>query len=409
MTGSRSSAATSRRPSVCDELKRSLALMRPAQAVEHLQQVFAIRGGSGSDGILAIEISELSATATTHQLEPVRPAEPFAGLPDQSPVPLADAIGRGLHRAGDAAEGAKGAFGRALLVLLSWVLAFVPRRRPEYPRTIPRTAEREQGRRRRVGAVGMVARGRRSSRWASTWPPCHPCRRPTPSRGRRSPAPRSPRPPSSCTPSRSAWTAPTSSTATRSRRRSSSRTPTPPLERAATAGVPATELRSLRRAHRAAARRALPRRTHRRTRHGGVAHRCLRGRRAGRHGRRQRRLAVDPRDRARTDRPPRSCRRHHRAHLPRRPGARRRRGPRRPVAHRHRRHRRGRPRPRANGLAHRPRRAHPAPHAAQRDRGDRVGNSAHRRAPASPAARDLQPLRRRRRPPARSTAGARPR
>lgn len=139
-----------------DELKRSLAAMRPAQAVEHLQQVFAIRGGSGSDGILAIEISELSATATSHQLEPVRPAEPFAGLPDQSPVPLADAIGRGLHRAGDAAEGAKGAFGRALLVLLSWVLAFVPRRRPEYPRTIPRTAEREQGRRRRVGAVGML-------------------------------------------------------------------------------------------------------------------------------------------------------------------------------------------------------------------------------------------------------------
>jgi serine/threonine protein phosphatase PrpC len=139
-----------------DELKRSLAHMRPAQAVEHLQQVFAIRGGSGSDGILAIEINELSATATTHQLEPVRPAEPFAGLPDQSPVPLADAIGRGLHRAGDAAEGAKGAFGRALLVLLSWVLAFVPRRRPEYPRTIPRTADREQGRRRRVGAAGML-------------------------------------------------------------------------------------------------------------------------------------------------------------------------------------------------------------------------------------------------------------
>jgi hypothetical protein len=30
----------------------------------------------------------------SRQLDPVRPAEPFAGLPDQSPVPLADAIGR---------------------------------------------------------------------------------------------------------------------------------------------------------------------------------------------------------------------------------------------------------------------------------------------------------------------------
>ena len=139
-----------------DELKRALAGMRPVQAVEYLQHLFTVRGGSGSDGLLAIEISELAATATTHHLEPVRPAEPFAGLPDQSPVPLADAIGRGLHRAGDAAEGAKGAVGRGILTVLSWILAFVPHRGPEYPRTIPRTAEREEGRRRRLGLVGMA-------------------------------------------------------------------------------------------------------------------------------------------------------------------------------------------------------------------------------------------------------------
>ncbi|MGH2428816.1 MAG: hypothetical protein ACRDGV_08025 [Candidatus Limnocylindria bacterium] len=140
-----------------DELKYAFATLRPSQAVEHLQQVFAIRGGKGSDGMLAVEIDELSATATTHQLEPVRPAQPLAGLPDQSPVPLADAIGRGLHRAADAAEAARSALGRGLLVLLSWILAFVPRRTPQYPRSIPRTSEREAGRRRRVGLVGMAA------------------------------------------------------------------------------------------------------------------------------------------------------------------------------------------------------------------------------------------------------------
>lgn len=139
-----------------DELKAALATMRPSQAVEHLQHVFTIRGGAGSDGILAVEVSDLASTATTHHLEPVRPAEPFAGLPDQSPVPLADAIGRGLHRAGDAAEGAKSAVGRGVLTLITWILAFVPRRRPEYPRSIPRTAEREQGRRRRLGLAGMA-------------------------------------------------------------------------------------------------------------------------------------------------------------------------------------------------------------------------------------------------------------
>ena len=140
-----------------EELKHALATMRPAQAVEHLQQLFTIRGGSGSDGLLAIEVTELPATRSTHHLEPVRPAEPFAGLPDQSPVPLADAIGRGLHRAGDAAEGLKSAAGRAVLVVFSWLLAFVPRRRAEYPRSIPRTAEVEGRRRRRLGLVGMVA------------------------------------------------------------------------------------------------------------------------------------------------------------------------------------------------------------------------------------------------------------
>ena len=139
-----------------DELKRSLAEMRPSQAVEHLQQVFAIRGGTGSDGMLAIEIDQLAATASTHHLEPVRPAEPFAGLPDQSPVPLADAIGRGLHHAGDAAEGARTAIGHGVLTLLSWILAFVPRRPAEYPRSIPRTSDLEHGRRRRVGLAGIV-------------------------------------------------------------------------------------------------------------------------------------------------------------------------------------------------------------------------------------------------------------
>ncbi|MDP9244720.1 MAG: hypothetical protein M3O77_06525, partial [Chloroflexota bacterium] len=139
-----------------DEMKRALANLRPGQAVEHLQHLFAIRGGKGSDGLMAIEIVELGATATTHQLEPVRPAEPLAGLPDQSPVPLADAIGRFGRRGGHAMEGLRAATGRAVLVLLNWILAFVPRRGPEYPRSVPRTAHVEAGRRRRAGLAGMI-------------------------------------------------------------------------------------------------------------------------------------------------------------------------------------------------------------------------------------------------------------
>lgn len=138
-----------------DELKRALLTLRPSQAVEHLQHLFQIRGGSGSDGLLAVEVLELPITETTQHLEPVHPAEPLAGLPDQSPVPLADAIGRALHRIGDAIDGVQVLAGRAVLRVMSWVLAFVPRRRPKF-REVARTEVREEGRRRRFGLVGMV-------------------------------------------------------------------------------------------------------------------------------------------------------------------------------------------------------------------------------------------------------------
>jgi len=140
-----------------EELKHALATQRPSAAVEHVERLFQIRGGSGSDGILAIEILELPATATTRQLEPVRPAEPLAGLPDTSPVPLADAVGRFLHRMGDAIDGLQSALGRAILYAFNVLFAFVPRRRPQYPRQILRTAAVEEGRRRRLGMLGMAA------------------------------------------------------------------------------------------------------------------------------------------------------------------------------------------------------------------------------------------------------------
>jgi hypothetical protein len=140
-----------------EEVQQALATLRPSAAVEHLHQLFQIRGGVGSDGMLAIELVELTATTATHHLEPVHPHEELAGLPDRSPVPLADAIGRFLHRCGDAIDAAQAAAGRGLLIGVNMVLAFVPRRRAQYPTTIPRTALREESRRRRRGLVGIGA------------------------------------------------------------------------------------------------------------------------------------------------------------------------------------------------------------------------------------------------------------
>jgi len=140
-----------------DEVQRALATLRPAAAVEHLHQLFQIRGGQGSDGLMAIELIELAPTTATHHLEPVHPNEELAGLPDRSPVPLADAIGHLLHRGGDAIDATQRGVARALLVGVNMALAFVPRRRARYPTSIPRTALREAGRRRRRGLIGIGA------------------------------------------------------------------------------------------------------------------------------------------------------------------------------------------------------------------------------------------------------------
>jgi len=139
-----------------DDLQQALTGLRPAAAVEHLQQVFRIRGGIGSNGVLVVEMAALGATETLRALEPVRPAEPLAGLPDQSPVPLADAIGRAAHRSADGIDALQAAFGRWILYGLNLLLAFVPRRRPRYPSTILQTEVQQDGRRRRRGLLGMA-------------------------------------------------------------------------------------------------------------------------------------------------------------------------------------------------------------------------------------------------------------
>jgi hypothetical protein len=139
-----------------DDLHAALVELPAARTAERLQQLFRERSGRGSDAALVVEIDELPATATTHHLEPVRPAEPLAGLPDQSPVPLADAIGGLGHRIGRGIRSLRSMLGQAVLHLMSWILAFVPRRRPSYPKSVVRTSEVEEGRRRRLGLLGMV-------------------------------------------------------------------------------------------------------------------------------------------------------------------------------------------------------------------------------------------------------------
>ena len=75
-----------------EELKDAMLTLHPQSAMEHLHHRFVAAEGSGSDGAIAFEATEVSATARQRTLVPVRPAEPLAGAPDRSPIPLADNV-----------------------------------------------------------------------------------------------------------------------------------------------------------------------------------------------------------------------------------------------------------------------------------------------------------------------------
>ena len=90
--------------------------LHPQSAMEHLHHRFVAADGSGSDGAIAFEATEVSSTSRARTLVPVRPAEPLAGAPDRSPIPLADnvqAAGVAVGAAAGSAQDRRGGRGRA--------------------------------------------------------------------------------------------------------------------------------------------------------------------------------------------------------------------------------------------------------------------------------------------------------
>jgi len=140
-----------------EDTRKALLDLRPAAAAQHLHRLFRDRGGSGSDGLITIELTAIGLTTTTHRLEPVRPADPLAGLPDRSPVPGADAVGGAIRRADQAVDHAQSRLGGSVDLFIGRLMALMPRRRVDYPRRVVRTEALEARRRRRLGALGMVA------------------------------------------------------------------------------------------------------------------------------------------------------------------------------------------------------------------------------------------------------------
>ena len=140
-----------------DALKDALVTLHPQSAVEHLHARFVAADGSGSDGAVAFEATEVGATFKQRTLVPVRPAEPLAGAPDKGPIPLADSMAAGAAAIGGGATRARDAAGSRLERFWWRVQDALPKRgRPASKKVTTASSRMETQRRAAVALLSFV-------------------------------------------------------------------------------------------------------------------------------------------------------------------------------------------------------------------------------------------------------------
>ncbi len=139
-----------------DELKDAMVTLHPQSAMEHLHHRFITNGGSGNDGAIAIEATEVAATQKSRSLVPVRPAEPLAGTPERSPIPLADSVTDGVAAVQAGAHQARVAAGGVFERGIRRLLDLLPERNTAYRRVTPLASRREAQRRAAVALLAFV-------------------------------------------------------------------------------------------------------------------------------------------------------------------------------------------------------------------------------------------------------------
>ena len=139
-----------------DVLKDSLVTLHPQSAVEAMTTRFRAEGGTGSDGALIIEAAEIAVARAGVVPVPVRPAEPLAGRPDRSPIPLADSVVGGVAAAQSGARWARGAAGNVLYRALMRIQDALPSRSAPNRRVTPLSARRETQRRAAMAILSLV-------------------------------------------------------------------------------------------------------------------------------------------------------------------------------------------------------------------------------------------------------------
>ena len=140
-----------------EELKNAVVTLHPQSAVEHLHHLFVAAGGEGSDAVLALEATEASLTRVEHRLVPVVPAEPLAGTPEHSPIPLADQVAGFAVAVRERAGATRSGFSEGIHGGVGRVLDLMPRRKTAYRRVRTSSDTEENRRRASYAAIALVA------------------------------------------------------------------------------------------------------------------------------------------------------------------------------------------------------------------------------------------------------------
>jgi hypothetical protein len=139
-----------------DELKDAMVTLHPQPAMEHLHHRYIAADGKGSDAMIAFEATEVASTHRSRTLVPVRPAEPLAGSPDRSPIPLADNVTGGVAAVQAGASRARDASGAVFTRVIHRAQEILPHRRTSYRRVTPAAAKRETQRRAAIAILAFV-------------------------------------------------------------------------------------------------------------------------------------------------------------------------------------------------------------------------------------------------------------
>ncbi|MEA2520087.1 MAG: family protein phosphatase, partial [Chloroflexota bacterium] len=139
-----------------DELKDAMVTLHPQPAMEHLHHRFLAADGTGSDAMIAFEATEVASTHRSRTLVAVRPAEPLAGAPDRSPIPLADNVSGGVAAVQASATRARDSAAGVVTRLVGRLQDVLPQRRTAYRRVTPAAARRETQRRAAMAILAFV-------------------------------------------------------------------------------------------------------------------------------------------------------------------------------------------------------------------------------------------------------------